>query len=64
MERPMARAVYVAEDGPVGYDWEEGPWSMKACCPIVGEFQDREAGVAYVAEDVLVDISGMTDSWA
>jgi hypothetical protein len=29
MERPMALATYVAEDGLVGHQWEERPSSLR-----------------------------------
>jgi hypothetical protein len=44
MEGPMSPAVYVAEDGLVGHQWEERPlflWKLEA----PGEWQDREVGV-------------------
>ena len=34
MDRPMAPAAYVAEDGLVGYKWEETPLVL----PSVGEY--------------------------
>ena len=38
MEGPMAPAAYVAEDGLVGYQWEERPLGLRFfCCPSVGE---------------------------
>jgi hypothetical protein len=46
MEGPIAPATYVAEDGLVGHQWEERPLGpVKALCPSVEEYQDREAGV-------------------
>ena len=29
MDGPMALATYVAEDGLVGYQWEERPWGLR-----------------------------------
>jgi hypothetical protein len=39
MEGPIAPAAYVAEDGLVG---GETLYPLKAQCPSVGEYQDRE----------------------
>jgi hypothetical protein len=44
MERLVALAAYVAEDGLVGHQWEDlGP--VKVLCPSIGECLDQEAGV-------------------
>ena len=44
----MASAIYVAEDGLLGHQWEERPFLglVNAQCPSVGECEGREAGVA------------------
>ena len=43
----MAPVAYIAEDGLVGYQWEEMPLVLpvKALHPSVGECQGQEAGV-------------------
>jgi hypothetical protein len=38
----MAPAAYVAEDGLVGHQWEEGPLVVQ--CPSVGECYGRKTG--------------------
>jgi hypothetical protein len=35
----------VAEDGLVGHQWEERPWSCKDYMPSTGEYQGQEVGV-------------------
>jgi hypothetical protein len=45
MDRLMAPAAYVAEDGLVGINGRRGPWSWEGSIPRVGECQDREAEV-------------------
>jgi hypothetical protein len=36
-------AVYVAEDGLVGHQWEKRP--VKVLCPSIGKCQGQKAGV-------------------
>jgi hypothetical protein len=38
----VALAAYAAEDGLVGYQWEERPLVLTALCPSIGECQDQE----------------------
>jgi hypothetical protein len=39
----VALAVYVAEDGLIGHQWEERPpGPVKALCPSIEECQDQE----------------------
>jgi hypothetical protein len=42
----MDPAVYLSEDGLVGYQLEEALGPVKALCPSVGECQDQETGVS------------------
>ena len=44
----MSLVAYVAEDGLVGYQWEERPLQCQAkiICPSTGECQGQEAGVS------------------
>ena len=47
MEILFAPAEYVTEDDIVGHQWKERPFGpVKVLCPSVGEFQNREAGLA------------------
>jgi hypothetical protein len=42
----MSLAVYVAEDGLIGHQWEERHLVLlKVLCPSIGEWQGQEAGV-------------------
>jgi hypothetical protein len=42
----MALAIYIAEDGLVGHQWEERPLVLlTVLCPSIGECQGQEAGV-------------------
>jgi hypothetical protein len=42
----MSLAAYVAEDGLVGYHWEERPLGLaNSICPSTGECQGQEVGV-------------------
>jgi hypothetical protein len=42
----MSLAAYVAEDGLVGYHWEERPLGLANFkCPSTGECQGQEVGV-------------------
>jgi hypothetical protein len=42
----MSLAAYVAEDGLVGYYWEERPLDLASfICPSTGEQQGQEVGV-------------------
>jgi hypothetical protein len=41
------RPAYVAEDGLVGYHWEERPLGLtNFICPSTGEYQGQEVGVS------------------
>jgi len=44
MDRPMAPATYVAEDGLVGHQTEEKPRLDRPPPPSVGEYQGGEIG--------------------
>ena len=42
----MSLVLYVAEDGLVGYHWEERPLGLaNFICPSTGECQGQEVGV-------------------
>jgi hypothetical protein len=42
----VSLAAYVAEDGLVGYHWDERPLgTVNFICPSTGECQDQESGV-------------------
>jgi hypothetical protein len=43
----LALAVYIAEDAPIGHQWEERYIyaSMKVICPSIGDCQGQEVGV-------------------
>ena len=42
----MSLVAYVAEDGLVGYHWEERPLGIaNVICPSTGECQGQEGGV-------------------
>ena len=46
MDRPMALAAYIAEDGLVGHQWEEKPLVVpRLDIPSVGECKVRESGI-------------------
>jgi hypothetical protein len=45
MEGAISSAAYVAEDVLVGHQSGEALCLVKAQCPSVGEFHNREAGV-------------------
>jgi hypothetical protein len=48
MERPMALATHVAEDGLVGHQWgEESLGPVKTGCPSVWECEGGETGVGW-----------------
>ena len=38
----VALAIYVAEDGLVGHQWEECPWSCEGWMPQYREYQDQK----------------------
>jgi len=44
MDRPMAPATYVAEDGLVGHQWEEKPLVLTRLDPQCRGMSGREAG--------------------
>jgi len=44
MDRPMAPAAYVADDGLIGHQWEEKALVLPRLDPSVGEFQGGEVG--------------------
>jgi hypothetical protein len=47
----MSLAAYVAEDGLIGYHWEERPLGIaNFICPSSGECQGQEVGSGWVGE--------------
>ena len=62
----MSLAAYVAEDGLVGYHWEERPLGIaNFICPSTGECQGQEVGVGRLGSrvvEVIEFIGGFVDS--
>jgi hypothetical protein len=50
MEGLMAPAPYVAEDGLVGHQWEERPWSCEGSVSQCGEIPGPGSGIGWVGE--------------
>ena len=66
MDGPMAPAVYVAEDGLVGHQWEKRPFVLWSLDARVGEYQGRKAIVGWVGEHPhrsRVRRNGIEGSW-
>ena len=61
MERRMASAVYVAEDGLQGETsmGEEALGPVKAWCFIVGGCEGREVGVGVWVGSILIEAGGV-----
>lgn len=59
----MASAAHVAEDGLVGHQWEEKPWSCEGSMPQGRGMSGQEGGRELGAHRIRGRRNGIADSW-